>query len=83
MKQKGEAINREPHPNEIWIIDSRLAFNNIPDAFSVRLTTNADIAGKRLFNDKTRGKMKIVNIVQLKKQQLRERKEELGKEIDI
>lgn len=56
MKQKGEAINREPHPNEIWIIDSRLAFNNIPDAFSVRLTTNADIAGKRLFNDKTRGK---------------------------
>ena len=56
MKEKGKLINQEKHPNEIWIIDSRLAFNNIPEAFSVRLTTNADVAGKRLFNDKTRGK---------------------------
>lgn len=56
MKEKGKKINEEEHPNEIWIIDSRLAFHNIPDAFSVRLTTNPDVAGERLFNDKSRGK---------------------------
>lgn len=56
MREKGKIINQEEHPDEIWIIDSRLAFNNIPEAFSVRLTTNADVAGKRLFNDKSRGK---------------------------
>ena len=26
MKEKGKIINQEEHPNEIWIIDSRLAF---------------------------------------------------------
>ncbi len=56
MKQKGKIINQEAHPNDIWIIDSRLAFHNIPEAFSVRLTTKPNVAGKRLFNDKTRGK---------------------------
>ena len=56
MKEKGKKINETEHPDEIWIIDSRLAFYNIPEAFSVRLTTNPDIAGERLFNDKTRGK---------------------------
>lgn len=56
MKEKGKIINQEEHPDEIWIIDSRLAFNNIPEAFSVRLTTKPDVAGKRLYNDKTRGK---------------------------
>ena len=56
MKEKGKKINESEHPDEIWIIDSRLAFNNIPEAFSVRLTANSDVAGERLFNDKTRGK---------------------------
>lgn len=56
MKEKGKKINEKEHPNEIWLIDSRLAFYNIPEAFSVRLTTNPDVAGERLFNDKTRGK---------------------------
>ena len=56
MKQKGKIINQEAHPNDIWIIDSRLAFHNIPEAFSVRLTTKPNVAGKRLFNEKTRGK---------------------------
>lgn len=55
MKQRGKEINKESHPNEVWIIDSRLAFNNIPESFSVRLTTNPKIAGERLFNDRTRG----------------------------
>lgn len=56
MKEKGKRINETEHPDEIWIIDSRLAFYNIPDAFSVRLTTNPDIAGERLFYDNSRGK---------------------------
>ena len=52
----GKEINKENRPDEIWIIDSRLAFNKIKDSFSVRLTCRPDIAGKRLFEDKSRGK---------------------------
>lgn len=55
-KQLGEEINSKSRPNEVWIIDSRLAFHNIKEAFAVRLTTNKEVAGKRLFNDNTRGK---------------------------
>lgn len=55
MKDKGKEINSKEHPNDIWIIDSRLAFANIPESFSVRLTTRPEIAGKRLFYDKSRG----------------------------
>lgn len=56
VKELGNQINQEAHPKEIWIVDSRLAFNNIPEAFSVRLTSNANIAAKRIFNDSNRGK---------------------------
>jgi cytidylate kinase len=56
IRKQGKTINQEPHPDEVWVIDSRLAFFNIPEAFSVRLTSNAKVAGERLFNDKTRGK---------------------------
>ena len=52
----GNEINSEKHEDEIWLIDSRLAFSNIPDSFSVRLTVDDNIAGERLINDKTRGK---------------------------
>lgn len=55
MEQKGKIINEEEHPNEVWIIDSRLASFNIPEAFSVRLTANSRVAGERLFNDQSRG----------------------------
>lgn len=55
VKKIGEEINEQEKSDEIWIIDSRLAFHNIPEAFSVRLTTTPDIAAKRLFNDKCRG----------------------------
>ena len=55
MKEKGQEINKVERPNEIWIIDSRLAFHNVPEAFSVRLTCKPDIAAKRLMNDTTRG----------------------------
>lgn len=56
IKIKGEEINSEERPDEIWIIDSRLAFHNIPDAFSVRLTSTPEVAAKRLLNDISRGK---------------------------
>ena len=56
IKRKGEEINSEERPDEIWIVDSRLAFSNIPDAFSVRLTATPEVAAKRLIGDKTRGK---------------------------
>lgn len=55
MKKKGKIINAEEKPEDIWIIDSRLAFANIPEAFSVRLTSNPDVAGERLFQDSERG----------------------------
>jgi len=55
IAEKGKEI-KEMEPNgEIWIIDSRLAFHNIPEAFSVRLVSNPAVAGERLFNDKNRG----------------------------
>lgn len=54
--RKGKEINSVKRPDELWIVDSRLAFHNIPDAFSVRLTATPEIAAKRLINDKTRGK---------------------------
>ena len=54
-KRMGEEINKEERPNEIWIFDSRMAFDNIPDAFSVRLTVNSKEATRRLYNDTSRG----------------------------
>lgn len=55
MKRLGEEINSEEHPNDIWIIDSRMASFFIKDVIAVRLTANPQVAGERLFNDKSRG----------------------------
>ena len=55
MKNLGAEINQEERPDEIWIIDSRLAFHNIPDSFSVRLTAEPEVAGQRLLDDDKRG----------------------------
>lgn len=68
MKNDGEEINKTERPNEIWIIDSRLAFSNIPESFSVRLTANPEVAAKRLLNDKSRGQedRKYANIEEAK-----------------
>ena len=52
----GREINSVSRPNEIWIIDSRLAFHNIPESFAVRLTSNPQVAAERYFNDKSRKK---------------------------
>ena len=55
VAKQGKQINAESRPNELFIFDSRLAFHNIPDSFSVRLTVDDEIAGKRVFEDKNRG----------------------------
>ena len=54
-KRMGEEINRIERPNEIWIFDSRMAFDMIPNAFLVRLTVSLREAAKRLYNDNLRG----------------------------
>ena len=56
VEEKGRDIDSEPRPNDIWLVDSRLAFHNIPQAFSVRLVSDPKVAAKRLLNDKSRGK---------------------------
>lgn len=55
IEKLGKEINSEEHPNEIWIIDSRLAFNNIPESFAVRLVINEEIAAERLYRARNRG----------------------------
>lgn len=60
----GNEINSEKHEDEIWLIDSRLAFSNIPDSFSVRLTVDDNIAGERLINEIKQEVKKITNIGQ-------------------
>lgn len=52
----GEEIVKANNPNEVWIFDSRLAFNKIPSSFAIRLTVKDTVAAERLFNDSSRGK---------------------------
>lgn len=56
IAQTGKEINSQIRPKDVYIIDSRLAWHNIPSSFAVRLTIDEKIAGKRVFNDATRGK---------------------------
>lgn len=56
VAEEGKKINEKERPNEIFIFDSRLAFYNVPDSFSIRLTIDENIAGQRIFEDTTRGK---------------------------
>lgn len=55
-REEGMKINHEEKPNEVWIVDSRLAFYNIPEAFSVRLISDPQVAAKRYINDTNRRK---------------------------
>lgn len=52
----GKRILEENNQKEVWLIDSRLAFHNIPESFSVRLTVKDSVAAKRLIKDSSRGK---------------------------
>lgn len=55
VAEKGKEINSTEKPEEIWIVDSRLAFHNIPESFSIRLTATPEVSAQRLFNDNSRG----------------------------
>lgn len=55
VAQLGKEINSEERPNDVYIIDSRLAWHNIPESYAVRLTVDETIAGQRVVNDQTRG----------------------------
>ena len=55
IKKIGEEINKEERPDEVWIFDSRLAFCNIEGAMSVRLIADKEVAGRRLYEDTSRG----------------------------
>ena len=55
IARKGKEINEKERPNDVYIIDSRLAWSNVPDSYAIRLTVNEAIAGKRVFYDTTRG----------------------------
>lgn len=46
----GKKIKQEPFSNKAYIIDSRMAWNFIPDSLKVRLSVDPLIAGERVFN---------------------------------
>lgn len=85
VKELGEKLLEENNSDEVWIIDSRLAFSNIPESFAVRLTVRDDIAAKRLLGDNLRGKEdRNYSSVEEAKQKIVERKkgeEERYKEV--
>lgn len=56
VAQRGKEINSKERQKDIYIFDSRLAFHNIPNSFSIRLTVDDNVAGKRVFGDIKRGK---------------------------
>ena len=56
IAKKGKEITEANEQGKIYIFDSRLAFSNIPNSFSIRLTVDEKVAGERVFNDSTRGK---------------------------
>lgn len=55
IAQKGKEVSETIGPDELYIFDSRLAFSNIPNSFSVRLTVDEKVAGERVFKDASRG----------------------------
>lgn len=55
IAEKGREINSQERPSDVYIIDSRLAWHNIPDSYAVRLTVAEKIAGQRAFKDKSKG----------------------------
>ena len=71
VAQRGKEINSKERPNNIYIFDSRWAFHNIPDSFSIRLTADDNVAGKRAFGDETRGYVSLEEAIE----KTRERKE--------
>ena len=61
MREKGEEINSKERPNDVYIIDSRLAWHNIPLSYAVRLTVDEKVAGERAFKDTSKGIKDYIN----------------------
>lgn len=74
VAKMGKEINSEERPNDVYIIDSRLAWHNIPESYAVRLTVNEKIAGQRVFNDQTRGSEDSYDTVEESIEKTRQRK---------
>lgn len=74
MKQIGNQINSVEKPNDVFIIDSRLAWHNIPTSFAIRLTVGEKIAGRRVFEDTTRGSEDTYQSVEEATEKTRQRK---------
>lgn len=74
VAQMGKEINSEERPNDVYIIDSRLAWHNIPESYAIRLTVNEKIAGQRVFNDQTRGSEDSYDTVEEAIEKTRQRK---------
>lgn len=72
--EAGEKINLEKRENDVYIVDSRLAWNTIPKSYAVRLTVNEKIAGERVFKDKTRGEEDKYKNIEQAIEKTRERK---------
>lgn len=72
--RRGKQINEIERPNDVYIIDSRLAWHNIPESYAVRLTVCEKIAGQRVFADKTRGGEDAYDTVEDAINKTRERK---------
>ena len=47
IARKGKEINEKERPNDVYIIDSRLAWSNVPDSYAIRLTVNEAIQKTR------------------------------------
>lgn len=74
VAKRGNEINSVERPNDVYIIDSRLAWSNVPESYAVRLMVNENIAGDRVFKDKTRGKEDQYDSVEEAITKTRERK---------
>ena len=74
IEQLGKDINNEERPNDIYIIDSRLAWHNIPSSYAVRLTVDEKIAGERALKDKSKGKQDSFDTVEKAAEKTRQRK---------
>ena len=64
LKNIGIRLQNNYHPDKVFIIDSRIAWNFIPNSMSVRLTIDEKIAGQRVFDDSTRNSEDTYNTVQ-------------------
>lgn len=74
VEKKGKEINSKERPNDVYIVDARLAWKNIPESFAIRLTIDERIAGERAFLDKDRGSEDEYETVEEAREKTKQRK---------